>query len=119
MNELIIITKTKKLITYITKITEKSPVKYRHSFVSKMDNLCMDIIENLYLANDTDLKDRRRLDYQKVALTKFKVLDYIAEVSMSNGCILLKHYENISKMIYECLNLLNGWIVSDNKRLEV
>lgn len=63
MNELSIIIKTKKLITYITQITEKSPVKYRHTYVAKMDNLCMEIIENLYLANDTDLKDKRRLDY--------------------------------------------------------
>ena len=63
MNELNIITKTKKLITYITQITKKSPVKYRHTYVAKMDNLCMEIIENLYLANDTDLKDKRRLDY--------------------------------------------------------
>ena len=39
MNELNIITKTKKLITYITQITEKSPVKYRHTYVARMDNL--------------------------------------------------------------------------------
>ena len=96
MNELNIITKTKKLITYITQITEKSPVKYRHTYVAKMDNLCMEIIENLYLANDTDLKDKRRLDNQKLALTKFKVLDYIVEVSSTNGCILFKKYEIIS-----------------------
>lgn len=119
MNELNIITKTKKLITYITEITEKSPVKYRHTYVAKMDNLCMKIIENLYLINDTDLNDKRRLDYQKLALTKFKVLDYVEEVSSTNGCILFKQYEFISKMIYECLNLLTGWIQSDNKRLGV
>ncbi len=29
----------------------------------------MEIIENLYLANDTDLKDNRRLEYQRYALT--------------------------------------------------
>ena len=49
-----------------------------------MNNLCMDIIENLYLANETDLKNNKRLDYQKVALTKFKVHDYIAEVASTN-----------------------------------
>jgi len=80
---------------------------------------CIDIIENLYLANDTDLKDKKRLEYQKLALTKLKILDYIFEISSSNGCILFKQYENISKMIYECINLLSGWIFSDHKRLEV
>lgn len=119
MNELNVITKMKKLITYITEITEKSPVKYRHTFVAKMDNLCMEIIENLYLANDTNIKDSRRLDYQKYALTKLKVLDYVVEVSASNKCILFKQFEIISKMIYECINLLTGWIQSDCKRLGV
>jgi len=84
-----------------------------------MDNLCMELIDDLYLANDTDLKDKRRLDYQKLRLTKLKVLDYVAKVSSTNGCILFKQYEFISKMIYECLNLLTGWIQSDNKRLGV
>ena len=32
-SDLIIITKTKNLITYIMTITEKSPVKFRYSFV--------------------------------------------------------------------------------------
>ena len=71
MSELNIITKTKKLIAYVIEITEKSPVKYRHTYIARMHNLCMDIIENLYLANDTDLKDKKRLEYQKLALTKF------------------------------------------------
>ena len=97
MNELNIITKIKKLITYITQITEKSPVKYRRTHVAKMDNLCMEIIGNLYLANDTDLKDKRRLDYQKLSLTKFIVLDYVAEVSSTNGCILLYKMNSFQK----------------------
>ena len=62
MNELNIVKKTKKLITYITQITEKSPVKYRHTYIAKKDNLCMEIIENLYLTNDTDLKDKRSIN---------------------------------------------------------
>ena len=84
-----------------------------------MDNLCIELIYNLYLANDTDLKDKRRLDYQKLALNILKVMDYVAEVSSTNGCILFKQYEYITKMINKCLNLLTGWFQSDNKRLGV
>jgi len=43
MNELNIITKKKKLIAYVIEITEKSPVKYRHTYIARMHNLCMDI----------------------------------------------------------------------------
>lgn len=33
---------------YILTITQKSDVKYGFTFVNKMHNLCMEIIENLY-----------------------------------------------------------------------
>ena len=46
-SDLIIITKTKNLITYIMTITEKSPVKFRYSFVQ------MHIKFNLYSTNKT------------------------------------------------------------------
>lgn len=47
-SKLMVITKSKKLLTYIITITEKSPVKFRYSFVTKMHNLGIEVIENLY-----------------------------------------------------------------------
>ena len=113
-----VITTTKKLMSYILEVTEKSPTKYRHTYINKMINTCMEIIEYLYLANDTALGDSKRLEYQKMAKTKIKLLDYISEVSSSCNAILFKQYEHISKLLYECNNLLIGWINSDDNRLK-
>ncbi len=44
----------------------------------------MEILENLDLVNDTDLKDKRRLDCHNLALPKLKVLDYVTKVSSTN-----------------------------------
>ncbi len=54
-NDLSVITHIKKFLTYIITITEKSPVKFRYSFVTKMHNLGKGIIENLYYANVIEL----------------------------------------------------------------
>ena len=52
-SELTVIMKTKDLCTYVMTVTQKSPKQYRYTFVSRLQNLSLDIIENLYRANDT------------------------------------------------------------------
>lgn len=49
--ELFVITKAKDLGNYIYTITDKSPKKFRFTLVSKLQNLSIDVIENLYRAN--------------------------------------------------------------------
>ena len=117
-SELMVITKSKKLLTYITTITEKSPVKFRYSFVTKMHNLGMEVIENLYYANNLDLNSNKRIEYQNIAKVKLKLLDYICESAKDVKCITMSQYSNITKEIYSCLSLLDGWISSDSKRKE-
>ena len=117
-SELSVITSAKKLFSYITEITAKSPVKFRYSFVTKMHNLGMEIIENLYYANGISLGDNRRIDYQNKAMVKLKLLDYICEASKDVTCITMHQYDYISKEILSTLNLLNGWMNSDLKRIE-
>lgn len=69
-SELQVITKAKDLCSYIMVITQKSPKHYRYTFVSKLQNLALSIVENLYRANDTfvtksNLTDReKRLTFQ-------------------------------------------------------
>lgn len=52
-SELTVITKTKDLCSYVMLITQKSPKHFRFTFVTRMQNLVFDIIENLIKANDT------------------------------------------------------------------
>ena len=47
-SELSVITKAKDLCSYIMTVTQKSPKHFRYSFVSRMQNIALSIIENLY-----------------------------------------------------------------------
>ena len=45
--ELTVIVKAKDLCAYIMTITQKSPKQFRFTFVSRLQNLSLDIVENL------------------------------------------------------------------------
>lgn len=63
--ELILITKTKKLSELIFKITQTSPKRYRFSLVSKLQNIALDIVSEMYMANDTIVNIRLIEDMDK------------------------------------------------------
>ena len=115
-SELAVITHTKNLLEYIFQVTQKSKLIYRYTYVSRMQNLIMEVVELLYLANDTDLYDNLRFDYQKRAKTKLRLLDTISEASTKFNCITFKQFNHISKEIYSVIALLDGWVNSDLKR---
>ena len=120
-SELKVITKSKDLISYILSISENAPKKYRFTLVSKMQNLSLDILENLIFANEIMLDGKsenllQRREHQHTAIADLKVLDAVAMIARQNSCILPKQYENISKMIYDCVKLTGGWMNSDIKR---
>ena len=95
MDKLAVITKTKNLMEYILTITKKSDVKYRFTFVNKMHNLCMEIIENLYSANFTRLGNEKRNEYQVNAQAKLHYLDFVCEMAKNS-----KMFEDASIIIY-------------------
>ena len=51
-SELSVITKAKELCSYIMLVTDKSPKRFRFTLVSRMQNYALDVIENLYMANE-------------------------------------------------------------------
>lgn len=122
-NELSVITKAKDLCGYIMTITQRSPKHFRFTFVSRLQNLALDVVERMYRANDcfisaSDLKRaERRLEFQYQALTDLKLLAYIALLSLEQKCILPKQYEEIARRCSESRNMLGAWIKSDQKRL--
>ena len=124
-SELAVITKAKDLCSYVMTVTDKSPKRFRFTLVAKLQNYALDIIENLYRANEVFVKagDRekaqQRIDFQHQALTELKLLGYMAQLSMEQGCILPKQYEQIKKKIHDCQNMLGAWLNSDRKRLGV
>ena len=87
-----------------------------------MQNYSIDIIEHLYKANDTFVrpgdvrKAEIRRDNQGEAMTYLRLLTHVTQLSMDQGAILPKQYEQITEKIYEAMNLLGAWIKSDEKR---
>ncbi len=123
-SELAVITKAKDLCSYIMTVTQKSPKHFRYSFVSRMQNIALSIIENLYRANDIFLKKgdsiliSHRRNKQREVMTDLRILGYFSLLAMEQKCILPKQYQIISEMIADCVNLLVAWVASDKRRLQ-
>ena len=123
-SELVVITKAKNLCTYVMEATQQSPKKFRFSYVNKMQNLALSIIENCLRANEILFGGShginnysKRYEYQKEAITEVKLLVYFAEMALRQDCILMRQYEQMSKLGTDCRNMLGAWINSDRKRL--
>jgi hypothetical protein len=122
-SDLTVVTKAKDLCAYVMQATGKSPKRFRFTFVSKMQNLAMDVIENIYRANEVFIAAgnqaniERRLELQHRAMTSLKILAYLAELSMTQQCILPKQFEQIAKQATDCQQLLGAWINSDRRRV--
>lgn len=123
-SELSVITKAKDLCSYVMTVTQRSPKHFRYTYVSRLQNLSLDIIEHLYRANDlfiskNDVRNNeRRLEFQHQAMTELKLLAYFSLLAMEQKCILPKQYEQIARQTSDCRNMLGAWITSDKKRLQ-
>ena len=116
-----VITKAKNLSDYILTITQKSPKQFRFSLVGRLQNYALDIVELLYEANDVFAQDdetrKERLSYQHKAMTRLKLLSYVAQVSSEQGAIQFKQYEQIVAQVTECERLLGAWMASARKKM--
>lgn len=122
-SELLVIVKAKDLGNYIFTVTDKSPKKFRFSLISRLQNLALSVIENLYRANMVFVKDSKAIDkievrkkYQREAYVDLKLLNYIALMAKEQGGILAKQYEQISIRSTEVIRLLLAWSKSDQNR---
>jgi len=111
--------KAKDLCGYIMTVTQKSPRQFRFTFVARLQNLALNVIERIYRANEVHLVSgaAQRLELQSAALTELKLLAYIAELAMTHGCLLRKQFEEIAKLTTDCRHLLGAWMNSDKKRI--
>lgn len=123
-SELQVITYAKNLLSYVMTTTQKSPKQFRFSLIGRLQGYVLDIVEELYYANDIYVSPAsrtgwaNRLAHQRKALSTLKLLVYVAEVAMQQGAIQPKQYEQISLQANTVQNLLGAWIVSDRKRTD-
>ncbi len=122
-SELYVITKAKDLCDYIFTVTDKSPKKFRFTFTSKLQNMGLNIIQDLYYANmvyvrsgnDTERIEKRK-EFQQEAYVELKLLNYISMIAREHMAILPKQYEQISMHAAEVTMLLIKWSQSDQNR---
>jgi len=121
-SELTVITRAKELCSYIMTVTDKSPKKFRFTLVSKLQGYALNTLEYLYYANEVHvqqgdiIRGEERISLQRKALTELRLLGYMAQLAMEQKCILPKQYEQITKLVYDCRNLLGAWMNSDRRR---
>lgn len=119
-SELVVITKAKKLGAYVIAITMKSPVKFRGVFVGRMQNFCLDAVQDMLNANfirvDSSESKKKREEYQTDAIIKLKMLAYVAMLAENAGCILSRQYRQIAVQIGETVNLAAAWKKSDDEK---
>ena len=123
-SELSVITKAKDLCSYILTVTEKSPKRFRFTLTTKLQNYALNLIENLYRANEVFLAPndaqarKERRGFQRQAMTECKLLAYMALLAREQGAILPKQYEQITAKTYDVQNLLGAWMKSDDRRVK-
>ncbi|MBR1471569.1 MAG: four helix bundle protein, partial [Lachnospiraceae bacterium] len=98
------------------------PKRFRFTLVSRLQNYALDVIENLIRANEIyvsagDMRSaEQRTSFQRSAMTALKLLAYMSELAMQQGCILPKQYELVTKQVCDAENMLGAWMNSDKKR---
>lgn len=120
-NELRVILKEKDLAEHTLRITSncnRYPKKYRFSLVDKMQNKSLEIYENLYEANRTDIKNYRleRSELQTKAITKCDEFLFYIELSMKLNIINVKSMEYWSKMVSDVKHMAIAWRTKDKER---
>ena len=113
-SQLYVLVKAKELTNYLITVTEKSPKKFRFTLVNRLQNYSLDTIESILKANA--LRDTvKRMEEQDRAKELLNMLDAFAEISLQQGCLLPKHYEQVSKLVAETLNYLQKWKMATAK----
>ena len=97
--ELRVVTAAKNLCSYVLTVTNKTPKSFRFTLVSRVQNLSLDIVENIYKADkffvqsEGSRRVQKRLVLQHYALMSVKILADISLIAREQGCILPKQYE--------------------------
>jgi hypothetical protein len=119
-SDLAVFTALKKLTAYVISATEKSPKHFRGVFVTRMQNYCLDSVENLYSANaimiKTEPEFEKRRFAQDTAILKLKTLGYVSVLALDAKCITQTQFREISNLNLDCINLISAWRKSDTER---
>lgn len=124
--QLLIFKQAQDLCTYIMKGTQNSPKQFRFTFTTRIQNMSMDIVRDIYRANNIYVKDiqdagasyaiNQRLQLQRDALANIQLLMYFSQLSLQQKAITTKNFEQIATMGSGIKGAIIMWIRSDEKR---
>lgn len=63
-NDMVVVTKAKNLVKYVFQVTGNSPKKIRFSFVSKIQSISLELIENLYRASEIPYNKKKSTNHK-------------------------------------------------------
>lgn len=119
--ELTAISKAKDLVNHTFWASNKIfPKSVRFTLTQRMETVALDILESLIEANEifprTEKETEQRLDYQKRALTKCKLLLNLLDIALERGYIDIRRCEEWTKKILDVKNLTASWRKKDAAR---
>lgn len=114
--QLYVITCFNRLFEYLLNILDNAPKKYRYTFVTRIENMLLDINAELILANLTKIEDKKRADRQNDAYGKLIVLANLLRMAMNGRCLSFHQCEISSNYLKETKDYLLRWIKSDASR---
>lgn len=119
--ELTAISKAKDLVNHTMWASNKVfPKSVRFTLSQRMETAALDVLECLIEANEifphSAAETAERLDLQKRALTKCKLLLNLLDIALERGYIDIRRCEDRTKKILDVKNLTASWRKKDAAR---
>jgi hypothetical protein len=105
-----IIQKTYKFYLLLYSCTKTFPKKDRFTLGQKCENLTLEILEILFLANSK--RDQEKIPYLKNVDIKLKITQTVIRLARDTDALEEKKYYMLSTSLEELGRMLGGWIKS-------
>ena len=109
-DKLLIVTKVKKTIEYLEKITCNFPNK-EYVLKNKIIETSYNILELTYKANI-----HKEIVYIKDIIVKIRMLEYYIKISLDKKIINYKKYENIGNHLLEINKMIVSWSYNEKNK---
>lgn len=103
-DQLLIITKLKKTIEYIEKVTKNFP-HTEYILKNKLTDKLYNLLELAYKSNI-----HKDIFYMKEIIVNIRLLEYYIKLALDKKIISFKKYENIGNYLLEINKMVNSWI---------
>lgn len=112
-DKLLIVTKIKKTIQYLEKITVNYPNK-EYVLKNKINEASYNILELAYKANI-----HKEINYMKDIIVQIRMLEYYIKLSLDKKIINYKKYENLGNYLLEINKMITSWAYNEKKKQSV